>query len=51
MLCVHFLLLPSEVSPGACSGCIFNMFFHAVVKKKKLTKVPKAYLGSVLCKF
>jgi len=34
MLCVHFLLLPSEVSPGACSGCIFNMFFHAVVKKK-----------------
>lgn len=37
MLCVHFLLLPSEVSPGACSGCIFNMFFHAVVKKKKKT--------------
>jgi len=45
MLCVHFLLLPSEVSPGACSGCIFNMFFHAVVKKKKTDQSAQGLFG------
>lgn len=39
-MCLYFLLLLSEESAGAYSGCIFDMYVHAVVKENCLHKAP-----------